>query len=309
VLQTEEGHPTGSNTSFAGYCVGNIVISTNGASTFRVSADGHVTVGTDERLAAGLPRTFPLDDVSGDGTPPLLTNVHATSIAATSATIAWTTNEVSSSIVHYGPTTAYGSTAAAGGLVTSHAVALSGLAPARLYHFRAVSTDGAGNTASSFDGTFRTGSSASYAPSATVILRGSPRAGTFARLATNNGSYYAVNSTTRGTRTSDWYGRATVPVPLAPGAALAVTYSGRNSKVVAQTLHLWDWSASDWVQIDSRNVGSARQVVSLQPYPAAAYVSATGEIRLRVLGLRSAGSFIAAGDFMRFSLESPGSSP
>ncbi|MGH7151778.1 MAG: ComEC/Rec2 family competence protein, partial [Planctomycetota bacterium] len=34
VLQTEEGNPTGSNTSFAGYCVGNIVVSTDGVSTF-----------------------------------------------------------------------------------------------------------------------------------------------------------------------------------------------------------------------------------------------------------------------------------
>ena len=62
VLQTEEGNPTGSSTSYDGYCVGDIVIKTDGVSKFRVSADGAVTEGPDERIAAGLPRLFDLDD-------------------------------------------------------------------------------------------------------------------------------------------------------------------------------------------------------------------------------------------------------
>jgi len=65
VLQTEEGAPTGSQTSFAGFSVGNIKISTDGQATFVVSADGQVTQGPNEIAAAGLPLTFPLDD-----TPP-----------------------------------------------------------------------------------------------------------------------------------------------------------------------------------------------------------------------------------------------
>ncbi len=65
VLQTEEGDPTGAATSFSGYCVGNITISTNGVTNYTVSADGAVTVGSDERAAAGLPQTITLDDTSG----------------------------------------------------------------------------------------------------------------------------------------------------------------------------------------------------------------------------------------------------
>ncbi len=72
VLQTEEGSPAGSLTSFAGFCVGDIVVSTDGSQTFTVSANGQVTQGPNEVAAAGLPTTVGLDDAGGapDTTPP-----------------------------------------------------------------------------------------------------------------------------------------------------------------------------------------------------------------------------------------------
>ncbi|HYM61788.1 MAG TPA: Ig-like domain-containing protein [Thermoanaerobaculia bacterium] len=70
VLQTEEGNPTGSLTSFAGYCVGNIKVTTDGLNIFTVSADGAVHQGPNELAASGLPRSFTIDDSSGDTTPP-----------------------------------------------------------------------------------------------------------------------------------------------------------------------------------------------------------------------------------------------
>jgi beta-lactamase superfamily II metal-dependent hydrolase len=73
VLQSEEGAPSGGETSFNGYCVGDIVISTNGIANFTVSANGQVTEGPDERIAAGLPRTIPLDGVPPDIVPPTVT--------------------------------------------------------------------------------------------------------------------------------------------------------------------------------------------------------------------------------------------
>jgi hypothetical protein len=42
---------------------------------------------------------------------------------------------------------------------------------------------------------------------------------------------------------------------------------------------------------------------------AATYVSATGEIRLRVLGTGGSSNFYASGDWMRFTIESAGSAP
>ena len=63
VYQTEEGSPTGSNTSYVGYCVGDIIIKTTGESSYEVSGTGEVSQGPDERAGAGLPRQFPLDEV------------------------------------------------------------------------------------------------------------------------------------------------------------------------------------------------------------------------------------------------------
>ncbi len=78
VLQTEEGAPAGSLTSHAGYCVGNIAITTDGQSIFTVSADGGVHQGPNELVASGLPLSFAIDDApqGPDTTPP------ATSITA-----------------------------------------------------------------------------------------------------------------------------------------------------------------------------------------------------------------------------------
>jgi len=65
VLQTEEGSPTGSLTSFAGYCVGDIKITTDGVNLFTVDASGGVTQGPNEKNAAGLPQSFTIDDQGG----------------------------------------------------------------------------------------------------------------------------------------------------------------------------------------------------------------------------------------------------
>ena len=90
VLQTEEGSPTGSLTSFAGYCVGDIKITTDGVNLFTVSATGNVNQGPNELSAASLPRSFTLDDSQsgGDTQPP---SVAITSPAG-GATVSGTTS-------------------------------------------------------------------------------------------------------------------------------------------------------------------------------------------------------------------------
>lgn len=71
VLQTEEGSPAGPLTSFAGYAVGDIRISTTGQGTFTVSANGAVNQGPNELGASGLPETFALDEgTASDTTAP-----------------------------------------------------------------------------------------------------------------------------------------------------------------------------------------------------------------------------------------------
>jgi hypothetical protein len=63
VFQTEEGNPVGSLTSFAGYCVGDIKVTSDGIGVFTVSADGAVNQGPNELAASGLPKTYLLDDI------------------------------------------------------------------------------------------------------------------------------------------------------------------------------------------------------------------------------------------------------
>ena len=167
VYQTEEGNPTGSLTSFAGYCVGDITVTTDGVSTFTVNGDGAVTQGPNEVAAAGLPKSYALDDAGGppDTTPPVISNVTSSGITTSGATITWTTDELSNSVVDYGLTTSYGSTSSNASMVTSHSVALSGLSASTLYHYHVKSTDASNNTATSGDFTFTT----SAPPTSTLV--------------------------------------------------------------------------------------------------------------------------------------------
>ncbi|MSO60639.1 MAG: hypothetical protein EXQ50_00860 [Acidobacteria bacterium] len=92
VLQTEEGSPTGSLTSFMGYSVGDIKVTTDGATGFTVSANGAVAQGPNEVAAAGLPRTFALDDGGAlpDTIPPTTSITSPASGATVSGTISVT---------------------------------------------------------------------------------------------------------------------------------------------------------------------------------------------------------------------------
>jgi hypothetical protein len=110
--------------------------------------------------STGNPQDYVIDTrsmCSSDTTPPVVSNVAATGVAAGSATITWTTNEAANSYVEYGLTSAYGSNRSSASLAASHAVSLSGLASGTTYHYRVRSTDGAGNaSAFSADKTFAT---------------------------------------------------------------------------------------------------------------------------------------------------------
>jgi beta-lactamase superfamily II metal-dependent hydrolase len=121
---------------------GNIILKTSGTSYT-------VTYGT-------TTNTYPGDGGAPDITPPVISAVTATSITSSSATITWTTDEASNSVVEYGLTTAYGSTVTNSTMVTSHSVSLSGLSASTLYHYRVKSTDAANNAATSTNYTFTT---------------------------------------------------------------------------------------------------------------------------------------------------------
>lgn len=117
-----------------------------------------------------------------DTTPPQITAGPTAAPADCTAGITWTTDELSTSVVQFGTTVAYGSTASTSGNVTSHSVTLSGLTPATTYHYRAGSTDGSGNGPSwSADSTFTT--AAATPPSLTAGPAASGVSGSSATIA------------------------------------------------------------------------------------------------------------------------------
>ncbi|MCI0636065.1 MAG: putative Ig domain-containing protein, partial [Actinobacteria bacterium] len=145
-------------------------------------------------------------------------------------------------------------------------------------------------------------------PSETTILTGTPRSGTAANLAADDDSYYEVDSTTSGTRRTDWYGRFTgVTNSL---TSLRVCYTGKNSRSCSQVVYIWRWSTSSWRQLSSGTVGTTEvALVDLVPGGSAAnYVSGSsgdGEVRVRVRCRTSSGSFFASGDLLQIDYVRP----
>lgn len=105
------------------------------------------------------PDTTPPTPPASDTTAPVISSVAAKEIGKNSAIITWTTDEVSSSFVDYGPTTSYGSSAGQTDSVTNHQVTLSGLEADETFHFRVKSKDAADNETASGDFSFKTLSS------------------------------------------------------------------------------------------------------------------------------------------------------
>ncbi len=94
--------------------------------------------------------------VTVDNTGPVISSI-ATSTAATTATVTWTTNESADSRVVYGTSSGvYTSTNSTTTLVTSHSASLTGLSEATTYYFKVASADVSTNNTSSTEGTFRT---------------------------------------------------------------------------------------------------------------------------------------------------------
>src|SRR5664280_921784 len=83
-----------------------------------------------------------------DTSPPVISSISALANSSSTATVTWTTDELSSSVVNYGTTSSnLNQQANTPGLVTSHSVSLSGLTPNTTYYYQVTSTDAFNNTA------------------------------------------------------------------------------------------------------------------------------------------------------------------
>ena len=96
--------------------------------------------------------TLAIDDV----TAPTISSI-ASSTTATTATISWTTDELTTPLVYYGTTASYGTASTSGTYALSPSITLTGLSASTTYHYQITATDPSDNVATSSDLTFTTG--------------------------------------------------------------------------------------------------------------------------------------------------------
>jgi hypothetical protein len=145
-------------------------------------------------------------------------------------------------------------------------------------------------------------------PKSIVRQAGSLRGGTTSSLVADDDSYYAVDSTTSGTRTTSWYGSFT---GVSNGlTSLKVSYKGKQSYTATQTIGIWRWTDSTWVTLDSRSVGASEVLIAdlLPSGTLANFVSGSsgdGEVRVRVRSTRTTGSFTTRSDVLKIVFVRP----
>ncbi|MFA4829001.1 MAG: DUF1566 domain-containing protein [Thermodesulfovibrionales bacterium] len=134
------------------YAVSNI---TSGAFSGNIIKDGYTTYSFSDTISSG--QTI-IINAGLSPIPPTISNIAISNITTNSATITWTTDQPSDSLIQYGTTTSYGSSITDSTLTTSHSITLTNLTSSTTYHFRVTSTNSYGFSTTSGDNTFTTSS-------------------------------------------------------------------------------------------------------------------------------------------------------
>jgi subtilisin family serine protease len=242
-----------------------------------------------------------------DITPPVLSGINLDYISEDSATISWTTDELSYSRIEYGLTSSYGSSIIDTALVIHHAMTITGLLSDTVYHYRVISIDTSGSPAASSDCSFHTAGIYSYPPTSVTLIADTITSGTVANLLANDGSYLVVKSVTTGTRVIDWYGNTTISQSAADIASLTVTYDGKYNATRTQFLYLFRWADSSWVQIDSARMTTAQVTRIITQTSPAPFISSNGAICLRVYSSATV-NITCSADYMLFTIQTKGRS-
>lgn len=131
-----------------------VVVTTTSAP---VAGDGQIAIAHGDAIiaryvdasACGTPNVNVDKSIPIDCAGPALSGVQVTGVTPNAATVSWSSDEASTSVVHYGTTPPGGSSASSSNAVTAHALALSSLLPCTVYYYWVESTDAAGNTTAS----------------------------------------------------------------------------------------------------------------------------------------------------------------
>lgn len=158
---------------------------------------------------------------------PAISAVQSSEVTATTARIAWTTDEDADSQVFYRKSgqTGYQETAVDAAMVESHSVSIEGLAPSTTYEYYVRSADAAGNAATS---------------SPVQTLATSPSAYSYLAFDAEGG---ALVSPARATQGADAFGGAWIDTPAGTAAGTATSPAGTAtfgvSVPAAGTWYLW----------------------------------------------------------------------
>ncbi len=106
---------------------------------------------------------------STDVTAPSISSITVANVTTNTATITWTTDEISNSFVAYGTTANYGATSSNLVLTKNHTVTLTGLTANTLYNFQVRSSDWSGNLVVSSNMTFTTGNTSGDVVSPVIL--------------------------------------------------------------------------------------------------------------------------------------------
>jgi serine protease AprX len=132
-------------------------------------------------------------------------------------------------------------------------------------------------------------------PAAVVVQTGSLTSGSVASLSAQDSSFLQLASTKGKNATSAWYGSFT---GLPAATALRVTYAGLNSAACAQTVDIWRWNTSAWVNLATATVGATEtRFADRSPPGAPALYLQRGQARVRVRCTTSS-AFAAKGDLL-----------
>ena len=161
----------------------------------------------------------PVTNVRVTKIEPVIWAVTASAVTSSQATINWTTDLASDSLVEYGLTTSYGTTTTRNTtLVTTHAMTIAGLLDSHLYHFRVRSQESGGIEGVSRDYTFTT-----LAP-ATILWAGDHEEGNMSDWYIgsgggefNSGSAVSAASTDVA-HTGRYSAKGTISTPPSPSA-------------------------------------------------------------------------------------------
>ena len=177
-----------------------------------------LVLGAASIIAAQRPPA-PVTNVRITKNEPVIWGVTSTGVTSSQATVNWTTDVSSDSLVEYGLTTSYGNmTTRNTTLVTAHTMTITGLLGSNLYHFRVRSRDAGGIEGVSQDYTFT-----SSAP-ATILWAGDHEEGNMSDWYVgsgggefNSGSAVSVASTDVA-HTGQYSAKGTISTPPNPSA-------------------------------------------------------------------------------------------